>query len=357
MDDREAENEVRPSALYERLAFEPAPTEGRRRIGDVYDERQNGTLALGDERAVETVDRHLVGVDSERVARVFCGDARIPAVVAAEVPDESRPHRSRSGRDKLCLSLGFFVCVRVAGAVTRPGRLARREVEPPDKLPEARDVRLDQLSSEPGRFELFPDSSGSVAVLPLEPLVQENVADHASSKQIPHREESSADGGLDSFERASEERLKRHTAVRLQEQRVKEEHAELAVAGPRLARPEALERADVDEDGPWATPLDVVRRRVLEDQSFLEAGQYEVQLEQRRVLEHRKGPLVRIRDERHSFVPQQRGPPVPAGWFRLDQLSRHEVACLGEARVHVARGERLPVVEAVSAQRAQDVAE
>jgi hypothetical protein len=43
-----------------------------------------------------------------------------------------------------------------------------------------------------------------------------------------------------------EPRLERDVLVRLEEERVEEEHAELAVALPRLARCERLERPDVD---------------------------------------------------------------------------------------------------------------
>ena len=87
-------------------------------------------------------------------------------------------------------------------------------------------------------------------------------------------------------------------------QRVEDEHAELPVAGPGLALAEPLEGADVDEHRLGAAPLDVVGRRVLEHEPLVERAEEEVELEQRRVLEHPERPLVRVRDDRDALVPE-----------------------------------------------------
>ena len=58
-----------------------------------------------------------------------------------------------------------------------------------------------------------------------------------------------ASTGLTPSTSAAQQRLEGDAPVGLQHQRQQEVHVELAVAVPRLARPEPLERADVDEPG------------------------------------------------------------------------------------------------------------
>ena len=112
-------------------------------------------------------------------------------------------------------------------------------------------------------------------------------------------------GGRDAVQRAAQQRVVGQVLVGLQHERIEEEHAELPVARPRLVRAQALERADVDEHRRGAPPLDVVRGGVLQRQVGAQRAAVEVQLQQRRVLEHRERPLVRVGEERHALVAQR----------------------------------------------------
>ena len=96
------------------------------------------------------------------------------------------------------------------------------------------------------------------------------------------------------LEAAAKQRLERDVAVRLDHERVERLHAELAVAGPRLALAQALERADVDEHGRGALELNGVGGRVLEDQTLVEPREQQVELEQGGVAQHPERPLVGI---------------------------------------------------------------
>jgi hypothetical protein len=141
---------------------------------------------------------------------------------------------------------------------------------------------------------------------------------------------------------------------RLQQQRVEVEHAELAQAHPGLALAQALERADVHEDRLRALELDVVGRRVLQDQVVLQRGEQQVELEQRGVLEHRERPLVGIRDERNPLVAQHAGRLVDEqraiDRAVLDLLGRDDARVVEQAGL----AQRLEVGQAVRRQRAVD---
>src|SRR6185437_16095406 len=104
-----------------------------------------------------------------------------------------------------------------------------------------------------------------VGVLGLEPVVQDDVRQHPASKAW---QQCLGLARLDPLEASAQERLRRDAAVSLQHQWIEEERAELAVAGPRLALAQPLERADVDEHRLGAAPLDVVRRAVLEHEAL-----------------------------------------------------------------------------------------
>ena len=89
--------------------------------------------------------------------------------------------------------------------------------------------------------------------------------EHAAAEPLA-REDRARVVRRDAVERAAQRRVERQVLVGLQHQRIEVEHAELAVARPRLGRPQPLERADVDEHGRGAAELHVVGRRVLERQ-------------------------------------------------------------------------------------------
>ena len=157
-------------------------------------------------------------------------------------------------------------------------------------------------------------------VAALEPRVQHDVRERSPAQAVAQREQVAALLRRDPVQAAAQPRLERHVLPGLQEQRVEEEHAELAVAGPGLALAELLEGADVDEQRLRPAELDVVGRRVLEDQALLDRPPEQLELQQRGVPQHREGPLVRIRDERDDVVlKHRRDAPVQClGHVRLD---------------------------------------
>ncbi len=172
-------------------------------------------------------------------------------------------------------------------------------------------------------------------------------------------------GRRDSVDRAAQHALERNPSVGLEQQGIQIERAELPVSRPRLALAQPLERADVDEHGTRAAPLDVVRRGVLQDQPVVERRQHQVELQQRRLPEHREAPLVRIRDEGHPLVAQdardavgERGADAlrdrrrqvgRAALLRPDQAARG-----AEALERGGRRQRPPVLEAGGAERPED---
>ena len=151
-----------------------------------------------------------------------------------------------------------------------------------------------------------------------------------------------------------------HVLHGLQQQRVEVEHAELAVADPRLALADALERPHVDEHRPRPLELHVVGRGVLQHEVVLERREQQVELDQRRVLQHREGPLVRVRDERDALVAQDRGGLVdeqalaggaPTSGAVPEQLGRHHARVVEQAgRLH-----GLEVAQAVRREGSKDL--
>ena len=178
----------------------------------------------------------------------------------------------------------------------------RRGRSRPTSLRRPSDVRLDQFLAEAGGLQLGAHVLGPVGVLRLEPVVQDNVAEHAPPEP---RQQRSRLGGLDPLETPAQPRLWRDSAVGLQHQRIEEERAELPVAGPGLAVAQALERPDVHEDRFGAVPLDVVGAPVLEHEAFRQRLVEEPELQKGGRAQHLERPLVRIGDERHALVAQQ----------------------------------------------------
>ena len=111
--------------------------------------------------------------------------------------------------------------------------------------------------------------------------------------------------------------------IRLQHQRIQERLAELAVARPGLARFVAEERRDIDKDRPRADPLHVEGRAVLDHEPFGQGRIEQVEVQQRRILEHAERPLVRVRDEGESVVFEDHRPRAPRGFF-LGVITRRE---------------------------------
>src|SRR5207248_1682230 len=151
-------------------------------------------------------------------------------------------------------------------------------------------------------LQLALDVDVSVFVAALEACVEEDVRQRAAAEAVPRREQVPALLWRDPVDSSAEPWLEGHVLPGLEEERVEEEHAELPVARPRLALAQPLERADVDEDRPGAAELDVVGRRVLEDQAGADRATHELELEEGSVAQHPEGPLVRVRDDRYDVV-------------------------------------------------------
>ena len=200
------------------------------------------------------------------------------------------------------LALGVLVAVRRGLAVPGPGRASPAGSEAPDELPEPADVCLDQLLAEAGRLQLGANVAGPVGVLRLQPVVQDHVREYPASKT---REQRPGLRRLDSLEAASEPRLRCDPAVGLQQQRVEEQCAELAISGPGLTISQPLEGAHVDEDRLRAAPLHVVGAAVLQDETVGQRLVEQPELDERRLPQHFERPLVRVGHERHPLVAQQ----------------------------------------------------
>ena len=130
----------------------------------------------------------------------------------------------------------------------------------------SRPFKLASTSSlvEAGLAQLALHVLRAVRVVALELGVERDVLEDAPAQGVPTAKERPRFGGVDPFQAAAKPWLERDALVGLEQQRVQEEHAELAVAEPGLALARTLERADVDEHRPRAPPLHVVGSRVLE---------------------------------------------------------------------------------------------
>ena len=117
MDEGEAERQVGPAALRQRPALLAAPAEAGGGVGDVPDEWEDRSRALGAQRAVEGLDDGGVGVDGDRVLRLSRGDASVAPVVSAEVPEEpAAPEAGRLANEGL-LGRCVRLVVGIGGAV------------------------------------------------------------------------------------------------------------------------------------------------------------------------------------------------------------------------------------------------
>ncbi len=264
VDDGEAQDEVGPHPVDERRALARPPAEPGRRVGEVEDERQDPPLALAAEIAVEAVDDDVVGVDGD--------DRRAPASRASRENRPSLAPRSSTSRGRprptaaaTNRSLARRSPVGVVGpvAVVRPRRRPACPTSAPSiGLLEVAQLGVDQAGAEPGPLELGLDVALAVGVgVPaLGPGVQLDVGEHALLKPARAAQQLGRGRRRDAVDAPPQQRLEGTSREGLDEQRVEEQLAELAVAGPRLAGAEPLERADVDEDRLGADELDVVRR-------------------------------------------------------------------------------------------------
>ena len=130
-------------------------------------------------------------------------------------------------------------------------------------------MRVDQAGAEAGALQLGPDIALAVGVgvFPLGASVQLDVVKTPFwAAPCPRAARRPVRAGCRRGDLAA--RLERKVQHLLDEERVQEQLAELAVARPRLAAPQPLERADVDEHRLRSDELDVVGRGVLGDHAF-----------------------------------------------------------------------------------------
>ena len=147
----------------------------------------------------------------------------------------------------------------------------------------------------------------AVGVAPLELRVEDDVGEDAATEAVAEAHERAHLGRLDALQGAPEPGLEGDVLVRLEQERIEREHAELAIAGPGLALAQALERADVHEDRLRPAPLHVVGRGVLEDEALVERREEQVELEESSVPQHSERPLVRVGDDRDALVAKDGG--------------------------------------------------
>ena len=263
------------------------------------------------------------------------------------------------------LLFGARVLVRVAArrTVVAPLRRPAWGGETLHELLQALEVRLDQLLREAGVTQLLPDVLRSVGVTALELRMERDVLEHASPERVPTPEERPRLRRVDALEAPAQPGLERNAPVGLEQERIEEQHAKLAVAEPRLPWARPLERADVDEHRARSAPLDVVRRRVLEREARSERLARDPQLQERGVPQHRERPLVWVRHEWQALVPERRHPSA-AGIRRADRLKLgrgcgrrlDHIAGLHEPREQPALLERGPVCGALPGECADDLA-
>jgi hypothetical protein len=359
VDQGQAESELGPAAVGEGQPFPPAPAKAGGGIGDVADEWEDRLRALAPERPEERLHDRDVGVHRHGVVGLGRGGARVAAVVAAEIPHEPPPPRSGCLADESLLGGGVRLVVRVGLPVAAPGGLTGLPLEAGDELDELARVGADELRVEPGSCELA--LGVTVGVAAFQPRVEDNVRKNPASEAVAEAEQAPHLRRLDSLERASEPRLEGDSLVRLEEERVEDQRAELPVAGPGLSLAEPVEGPNVHEGRPGSPPLDVVRRPVLEDEALVERPEEELELQERRLLQHPERPLVRVGDDRYPLVSEHAGHRAVCELFgkalRLgDPLGCDELPLGDLVAEECGRGESLPVGQPALGERAQHAA-
>ena len=209
-----------------------------------------------------------------------------------------------------------------------------------------------------GRPEVRPDVARPSLVAGLGGGLQVDVGQHAGAQAVASGEQGPALRRGDAVEAAPQPGMERNVPVGLEQERVEERLAELAVAGPRGARLVGGERADVDERRPRPDPLHVEGGGVLERQALVERRQREIELQQGGVPEHAERPFVRVRHDRQAGMLEDRRPLRPqAREGGAGHRPRADQAALaGEALEQVRAGEPLPVREGPFGQCAVDAA-
>jgi hypothetical protein len=124
--------------------------------------------------------------------------------------------------------------------------------------------------------------------------------------------------GLDAFESTPEPGIVRDAEKRAEQKRVEKLFAKLAVSGPHFAVPVPPERKNVDKYRLRAMELDVIGARIRQADAASQRFDLDIEMQQRRRLDQREGPFLRIGDERNA--------PVPQHHLGLDSRFRQDLA-------------------------------
>ncbi len=204
--------------------------------------------ALLAQRAVEAVDGRVVGVDrhdgAPRARPPRASTCRRCSRGPRPAPPGWRAAAARTNSALRPASSSLYVLVSPYSVqAVRPGLNSSRRTS----FSSLRRFASSSCLPKPALLSSLLDlAAAGVGVARLEPGVEDDVREHAALQPVA-REHAPGLARRDPVERAAQPGVVRRAAVGLQHQRIQEEHAELAVAGPRLARPKRLERADVDE--------------------------------------------------------------------------------------------------------------
>jgi hypothetical protein len=133
---------------------------------------------------IHPLDRELIGVHRHDVRRMFRGQTRERAGIAAEIPDDvsaSVPHGITDERD-LCIEVGGFVAV--GGCVVGPGGRCAVPAETADKLPEPSSICDDERGRKARPAQVALDVSLRPGRAAIERGLHDDVGENARLSKI-----------------------------------------------------------------------------------------------------------------------------------------------------------------------------
>lgn len=133
-------------------------------------------------------------------------------------------------------------------------------------------------------------------------MVEPDIDKDAGFEEFRPTEGASEMSDLDAIEGSAKERLEGDSLVSGQHEGEEEGLTELAISGPGFSGSPGFDRADVDEEGLRAAPLDVVGGAVLGEELFFEREEEEFEVEECSIPEHAPSPLIGIGDEGDALV-------------------------------------------------------
>ena len=158
VDQRQREQRRALGAVEQGQALAGVPADGRARVGEVLEDREDAGLAAADDRSPVALAGGRVDVEGDDPLDVTRGDRRVAPGVRAEVP--ARPTAPSSGsRRSTSASLAAALCVVVRGVARRS-----RPIRCPRASSRSRDVTRVRLSRRAAcRVGLIAFASGALA--------------------------------------------------------------------------------------------------------------------------------------------------------------------------------------------------